>query len=82
MAYQPGKDCYQVMGVILLLFSGHNWLFLNGGFFIRKKSVFPECTKRKSQWIFLNKNMVWQHFAKKKNKLSQKLWVKQSDLLY
>ena len=44
--------------------------FLKWWLFYKKKSVFPAIRKGKL-YGFLNKNMVWQHFVKKKNHFSE-----------
>ena len=44
--------------------------FLKWWFFYKKKSVFP-ASKKGSLSGYLQKNMVWQHFARKKNKFSE-----------
>ena len=44
--------------------------FLKWWFFYQKKSVFPATKKGKLSGL-LQKNMVWQHFARKKNRFSE-----------
>jgi GT2 family glycosyltransferase len=44
--------------------------FLKWWFFYQKKSLFPS-TKKGNLSGYLQKNMVWQHFAKKKNSFSK-----------
>jgi hypothetical protein len=44
--------------------------FLKWWLFCQKKSVFP-VTKKGKLTGFLKKNMVWQHFVKKKNRFSE-----------
>jgi GT2 family glycosyltransferase len=44
--------------------------FLKWWFFYQKKSVFP-AKKKGNLSGYLQKNMVWQHFAKKKNRFSE-----------
>jgi GT2 family glycosyltransferase len=44
--------------------------FLKWWFFYRKKSVFPSAKNGKLSGL-LQKNMVWQHFARKKNRFSE-----------
>jgi GT2 family glycosyltransferase len=44
--------------------------FMNWWFFYRKKSVFPVTKKGKLSGL-LHKNIVWQHFAKKKTRFSE-----------
>jgi GT2 family glycosyltransferase len=44
--------------------------FLKWWFFFQKKSVFPTSKNGKLSGL-LQKNMVWQHFARKKNRFSE-----------
>jgi hypothetical protein len=68
------------MADISLPFSGHNWLSLNGGSFSKRKVYSRQPGKGIFQAFY--KRIWYGSILPGRKIVSQKLWVKQSDILY